>query len=237
MALTDKAIVNAKPRLKPYKLSDEKGLFLLISPVQRSGPAKASKLWRFKYRFDGKEKLLALGSYPETPLAEARKRRDAARELVAKSIDPSDERKRERRELSQRNSNRFEAVAREYVDAYSNRWSQAYKRDVLHRLSTNIFPYLGNRPIAAIDAPELLEVLRKMEARGAHDLARRMKQLSGQVFRYGVATSRCSRDPSADLNGALTPPSWFVIWTIPWRESVRPPLHELPNRTRLNLRP
>ncbi len=83
MALTDKAIVNAKPGLKPYKLSDEKGLFLLISPVQRNRPAKASKLWRFKYRFGGKEKLLALGSYPETPLAEARKRRDAARELAA----------------------------------------------------------------------------------------------------------------------------------------------------------
>jgi integrase len=206
MALTDKAIVNAKPGLKPYKLSDEKGLFLLISPVQRSGPPKASKLWRFKYRIGGKEKLLALGAYPETTLAEARKRRDAARELVAKSIDPSEERKRERREMSQRSSNSFEAIAREYVEAYANRWSAPYKRDVLHRLNTNIFPYLANRPIAAIDALELLDVLRKMEARGAHDLARRMKQLCGQIFRYGVATGRCSRDPSADLKGALTPP-------------------------------
>ncbi len=206
MALTDKTVASAKTGEKPYKLSDEKGLFLLISPIQRNGARKASKLWRFKYRFGGKEKLLAFGAYPEVSLAEARKRRDRARELVAKEVDPSEERRRERRVLSQKASNSFEAVAREFVDAYANRWSAVYKNDVLHRLSVNIFPYIGNRPISAIEAPELLEVLRKMEGRGALDLARKMKQLCGQVFRYGLATSRCSRDPSADLKGALTPP-------------------------------
>ena len=206
MPLTDKAISNAKPREKAFKLSDEKGLFLLVSPVRRGGADGASKLWRFKYRFGGKEKLLALGSYPELSLADARKRRDHARELVANGKDPSEARKRDRRENQRRAANSFEAVARDYVEAYSNRWSAPYTRDVLHRLNANIFPDLADRPIAEIEAPELLDVLRKMEARGAHDLAHRMQQLCGQVFRYGIATGRCSRDPAADLKGALTPP-------------------------------
>jgi integrase len=206
MPLTDKAIGAAKARDRAFKLADEKGLFLLVSPVRRGPEGRASKLWRFKYRFGGKEKLLALGSYPEISLAEARRRRDVAREQVASGKDPSETRKRDRRESKRRSANSFEAVAKDYVDAYSNRWSQAYARDVLHRLISNIFPDLGGRPIAEIEAPELLEVLRKMEARGAHDLAHRMQQLCGQVFRFGVATGRCSRDPAADLKGALTPP-------------------------------
>jgi len=206
MPLTDMAVNKAKAREKPFKLTDEKGLFLLVSSVRRVGLKKASKLWRFKYRFDGKEKLLALGSYPELSLADARQKRDLARELVARNIDPSEARKREKRESDRRSANGFEAVAREYVEAYSNRWSASYTRDVLHRLSMYVFPDLSNRPIADIEAPDLLDVLRKMESRGAHDLAHRMQQLCGQVFRYGIATGRCSRDPAADLRGALTPP-------------------------------
>jgi integrase len=205
MPLTDKAISSAKPREKAFKLSDEKGLYLLITPSRLGRANGASELWRFKYRFGGKEKLLALGSYPEVSLAEARKRRDSARDLVAGGLDPSVERKREKHEINRRSANSFETVARDYAEAYANRWSVPYTRDVVHRLETNIFPFLAKRPIADIEAPELLEVLRKMEARGAYDLAHRMQQLFGQVFRYGIATGRCSRDPAADLKGALTP--------------------------------
>src|SRR5208337_826665 len=175
MPLTDKAISCAKPREKPSKLSDGKGLYLLITPSRQGRANGASKLWRFKYRFGGKEKLLALGSYPEISLAGARKRRDSAREMVAAGLDPSEERKREKRETSRRSANSFETIARDYAAAYANRWSAPYTRDVLHRLEANIFPYLSQRPIAGIEAPELLEVLRKMEARGAHDLAHRMQ--------------------------------------------------------------
>ncbi|MGA7324699.1 MAG: integrase arm-type DNA-binding domain-containing protein [Rhodomicrobium sp.] len=205
MPLSDTTIMKAKPAEKPYKLTDERGLFLLVSPVQRSEAKKASKLWRLRYRFAGKEKLLALGSYPEISLAEARKRRDIAREMLARQIDPGEARKKEKREGEKRAANSFKAVAEKYVNAYSNRWSSSYTRDVRHRLTIYVFPDLGERPIAEIEAPELLDVLRKIECRGTYDILHRMHRLCGQVFRYGVANGLCGRDPAADLRGALTP--------------------------------
>lgn len=196
--LTDTAIRKTKAGEKPQKLSDEKGLFLLVTPT-------GGKLWRMKYRFAGKEKLLALGSYPDVTLAEARDRRDQARKLLAEGTDPSETRKAEKRARLLAAENSFEAVAREWQAKQVHTWTPKHADDVLRRLEANIFPALGYRPIAEIDAPELLAAVRKIEARGAYDLAHRVLAVCGQVFRYGVATGRCPRDPSGDLRGALAP--------------------------------
>lgn len=196
--LSDTAIRKAKPGEKPVKLTDEKGLFLLVMPA-------GGKLWRFRYRFDGKEKLLALGAYPDVTLAQARDRRDQARKLLAGGVDPGESRKAERQARLLAAANSFEAVAREWHGKQVHTWKPKHADDVLRRLEANIFPHLGHRPIGDIDAPELLATVRKIEARGAHDLAHRVLAVAGQVFRYGVATGRCRRDPAADLRGALTP--------------------------------
>lgn len=198
MSLTDIAIKNAKPREKPYKVSDEKGMYLEVRPND-------SYWWRLKYRFGGKEKLLSLGTYPEVTLKEARWKCDAARLLLREGKDPSAERKAEKRTQRLHSQNAFELVAREYIEKYANRWGKSHRHYVQRRLEANIFPDLGNRALAEIEAPELLDVIRKMEARGAHDLAHRVMQVCSQVFRYGIATGRCARDPAADLRGALTP--------------------------------
>jgi integrase len=198
MALTESTLKNAKPAEKAYKLADGLGMFLLIKP-------NGSRLWRLKYRFAGKEKLLALGSYPEVSLKRAREHRDAARQLLKEGKDPAMERKTARRAVKLNAENAFEQVAREFVQQQKARWSKAHAADVLHRLEIYIFPDLGSRPIANISALELLDVIRKLEARGATDLSHRMLQTCGQVFRYGVVTGRCAKDVAADLRGALVP--------------------------------
>jgi integrase len=198
MPLTDTAVRNAKPDKAPYKLSDSGGLYLLVTP-------NGGKWWRLKYRFAGKEKLLSLGVFDDVSLKKARKRRDDARGLLADGIDPSAHRQAEKREAAIREANRFEAVGREWHAKYANGWTAKHADDVRRRLESNLFPDLGARPIAEIDAPELLAAVRKVESRGAYDLAHRMLGVAGQVFRYAVATGRCRRDPSGDLRGALTP--------------------------------
>jgi integrase len=196
--LTDPDIRNAKSREKPYKLADGGGLFLLVN-------ANGSKYWRMKYRYAGKEKLLALGVYPDVTLKQARKKREDARRKLDESIDPGELRKVEAREKKLAAVNSFETVAREWYAKQLHTWVKTHSTDVLRRLEGNIFPAIGPRPIAKIDAPELLATVRKIEARGAYDLAHRVLAVCGQVFRYGIATGRCSRDISADLRGALTP--------------------------------
>lgn len=173
-------------------------MFLLVKP-------NGSRLWRLKYRFAGKEKLLALGSYPEVSLKRAREYRDAARQLLKEGKDPTVERKTAKREVRLSAENAFEQVAREFVQRQKARWSKAHAADVLHRLEIYIFADLGARPIASITALELLDVIRKLEVRGATDLSHRMLQTCGQVFRYGVVTGRCVKDVVADLRGALVP--------------------------------
>lgn len=184
---------------KLVKLSDGDGLYLWVYEDGR-------KYWRLRFWVDGKEKSLSLGVYPTTTLKEARRRRDEARRKQRdEGVDPGEERKLEklRRQLNKENS--LEAVAREWYGKQEHTWVKHHAQDVLRRLEKNIFPDLGRYPIGEIEAPELLATMRKIEARGSHDLAHRALSMCGQIFRYGIATGRCKRDIAADLRGALTP--------------------------------
>ncbi len=198
MALTDSAARNAKPSGKPFKLADEKGLFLLVHP-------RGSKYWRLKYRFAGKEKVLALGVYPEVRLAEARNRRDQARKILAEGRDPGADKRLSKHAATQAHESCFEAIAREWFAKYSPGWAATHSDKIIRRLERDIFPWIGARPIGEIRPAELLTVLRRIESRGALETAHRAHQNCGQVFRYAVATGRTERDPSHDLRGALPP--------------------------------
>lgn len=164
---------------------------------------RGGKWWRLKYRFGGKEKRLSLGVYPDVGLKEARDRRDEACKLLAKGVDPSIERKVQKAATIERAANSFEAVAREWFARQAPGWAASHSDKIMGRLEKDVFPWLGGRPIAEIKAPEVLAVLRRVEARGALDTAHRVHQNCGQVFRYAVATGRAERDISSDLRGAL----------------------------------
>jgi integrase len=163
------------------------------------------KLWRLKYRFNSKEKLLAFGAYPDVRLARAREKRDEARRLLAEGIDPGENRKIQKAAKTERSANSFEVVAREWFAKFKPGWAPTHSEKIIKRLENDLFPWLGNRPIAEITAPELLTCLRRIEGRGALDTAHRAHQNCGQVFRYAVQTGRTVRDPSSDLRGALPP--------------------------------
>jgi integrase len=197
--LSEIAIRSAKPREKPYKLTDGGGLYVLVNP-------DGSKYWRLKYRFGGKEKLLSLGVYPEVRGAEAREQRDQAKRLLKAGSDPSRVRKAQKRAALLSATNTFEAIAREWVESKRNRWTPEHADRVLSSLEEEIFPDLGARPIIEIAAPELLATLRKIESRGALETAKRVLQRSHAVFLYAIATGRCERSPAADLRGALKTP-------------------------------
>lgn len=196
MKLTNTACKSAKPTARPYKRFDGGGLYLEVMP-------NGNKLWRLKYRFLGKEKRISLGAYPLVTLAEAREGREKAKKLLAQDIDPSTAKQDRRREVIRNAENTFQAVAIEWHENQSGRWSEDYTQNILHRLEADIFPHIGHRPIAKITPPELLECLRKIEKRGALELAGRAKQTCGQVFRFGIQTGKCDRDAAADLRGAL----------------------------------
>jgi integrase len=198
MPLTDTAIKNAKPGTKPLKLSDEKGLFLLLSPA-------GGKWWRLKYRFGGKEKLLSMGTYPEVSLKDARQRRDDARKLLADGVDPSANKKAVKAAQGERAANSFETVAREWFDKHAPNWKENHSSKIIRRLEVDIFPWLGARPVGEIAAPDLLAAIRRIESRGALETAHRALANCGQVFRYAVATGRAQRDTAADLRGSLPP--------------------------------
>lgn len=197
MSLTDVIVKNAKPEKAQYKLFDEKGLLLLVIPT-------GGKYWRMKYRFDGKEKLLSFGIYPETSLKAAREKRDDARKQIKNGIDPSQEKKLAKLTRLVNAENSFENVAREWHEKQKQRYTPKHSKTVLRRLETDIFPLLGSRPVNKITAAELLVTIQKIEKRGAVDLSHRMMQTSGQIFRYAIATARAERDISVDLRGALT---------------------------------
>lgn len=198
MALTATEVKQAKPKEKAYKLADGAGLFLLVNP-------KGAKYWRYKYRYAGKEKMLALGVYPEVSLKLAREKHQDARQRLSKGIDPSELRKVEKLTRHIATADSFEAVALEWFNQLMPEKSKSYHDRTERILRKDLFPVLGNRPIKSITSPELLASLRRIEARGANDIAHRAKQTAGQIFRYAVATGRAERDPSSDLKGALKP--------------------------------
>ena len=198
MSLTNTAIRNVKAGKKALKLFDDRGLYLEVSPA-------GGKWWRLKYRFGGKEKRLSLGIYPDVALKDARGRRDDARKLIADGIDPSEYRKATKAAQTDRNANSFELITREWFTKYSPNWAPNHGTRLVRLFERDIFPWLGSKPISEITAPDLLGVLRRIEARGALDTAHRALGNCGQVFRYSVATGRCQRDPSSDLRGALPP--------------------------------
>lgn len=180
------------------KIHDGDGLYLWVYLDGR-------KYWRMRYWQAGKEKSLSIGVYPGVTLGDARKKREELRKQLQSDLDPSAERKATnlRKQLSAENS--FEAVALEWYNKQLHTWVQHHADDVRRRLKKDAFPTIGQRPISEIEAPELLLMIRKIEARGAYDLSHRVLQVCGQVFRYGIATGRCKRDLSTDLRGALTP--------------------------------
>lgn len=199
MKLTALSVKEAKPAQKPYKLSDGGGLFLLVNP-------NGKMYWRYKYRFTGKEKLLALGVYPAVSLKEARAKHRDAKELLSNDIDPSAQRKAIKLARSEATKNNFKVIGLEWFAKQKPTWTENHWSKVERMMVRDLFPYLGDRPVNDITPPELLSVLRKIESRGALESAKRTKQIAGQIFRYGVATGRCERDPSQDLAGALAPP-------------------------------
>lgn len=199
MPLTNTAIANAKPASKPFKLYDESGLFLQVTP-------SGGKWWRFKYRFDAKEKLLSLGTYPEISLKSAREKRDKARSLIAEGIDPSVNRKASKESKSNSLSNSFEVVAREFIAMHMTTLSASHRERVLRRFELYLFPWLGGKPIADITAPELLACIKRVQDQNKLETAHRILQAAGQVFRYAVQTGRAIRDITADLKGALPAP-------------------------------
>lgn len=195
MALTDTAIKKLKPGEKPVKVSDERGLYLLINPT-------GSKLWRWKYRFDGKEKVMPIGQYPDVSLAQARDAREDARKLLATGADPMAQRKAQKvaRRLTTENS--FAAVAALWYESWKAARSDSHTVYVWRRLEADVFPAIGGRPIAEIEAPELVAMMKKIEKRGALDIAKRALQTCGQVFRYAIAHGKASRNPAADIRPA-----------------------------------
>ncbi|EHQ1177117.1 tyrosine-type recombinase/integrase [Escherichia coli] len=196
MPLNDMQIRRAKPEDKAYTLGDGQGLSLLIEP-------NGSKSWRFRYRFAGKPKMISLGVYPTITLADARSRRDDARKLVAEGKNPSEVRKEQKIALQTESESAFEKIATEWHQMKSAKWSEGYASDIMEAFQNDIFPYVGTRPVGEIKPLELLNVLRKIEKRGALEKMRKVRQRCSEVFRYAIATGRAEFNPAADLSSAL----------------------------------
>ncbi|QFY43969.1 tyrosine-type recombinase/integrase [Candidatus Methylospira mobilis] len=194
--LSDIQVRKAKPQEKPFKLADERGLYLLVNP-------NGAKLWRMNYRFTGKQKTLALGVYPDVSLSDARTKRDEARQLMAQGIDPSAQRKSAKAATAERAANSFEVIAREWLESQRSKWDTGTHEKIQARLESNLFPYLGVRPIAEITAPEQLTALRRVAERGANHTAARLRSDVSRIFRFAIATGRADRDHARDITGAL----------------------------------
>ena len=183
---------------KTLRLYDGRGLYIEFSP-------SGGRWWRLKYRFKGKEKRISLGVYPDTGIKEARDKREAARQQIAAGMDPGQQRKAERQTLTEQTQNTFEAIVREWFAMVSPTWVKSHSGKIIRRLEREVFPWLGSKPIKEVTAPELLAVLRRIEARGFNETAHRTMQHCGCAFRYAIATGRAERDPTRDLAGALAP--------------------------------
>ena len=196
--LTDSAIKAAKPKEKPYKLTDGQGLYLDIKPT-------GSKLWRLKYRFAGQEKTpLSLGAYPDLSLVKARQRRTEARELLADGIDPGEQKKADR-QAHKVTGMTFEALAREWYAYTSPRWAESTARKSRLYLENDIIPIIGARPVKAITRPELVDLVRKVEARGTLNAAGKIRQWLGQIYRFGLACGVVDNNPATDLDVVAAP--------------------------------
>lgn len=204
MPLTDTSIRNAKPGItpagkattKPYKLYDAGGLYLEVAPA-------GGKWWRLKYRYDGKEKRLSLGVYPDVSLKDARDKHAEARKLLAKDIDPGVNRKAQKAAKDERAANSFETIAREWLSVASTKRTPSHAARILQRLEADAFPWLGGKPIAEITSRDILDVCKRVANRGALDTAHRIKNYCGQAIRYAIQTDRAERDPTGDLREAL----------------------------------
>jgi integrase len=196
MKLNARQVDTAKPKDKPYKLADGGGLYLLVNP-------NGARYWRLKYRVAGKEKLLALGVYPDVTLADARAKRDEAKRGITGGIDPSEAKREEKiaRELNVRNT--FQEIACEWHSSKLYKWSEGYASDIMEAFNKDVFPYIGKKPISEIKPLELLNVLRRMEGRGATEKAKKVRQRCGEVFRYAIVTGRAEYNPAPDLTSAM----------------------------------
>jgi len=217
--LSEVKIRTTKPGKNPYKLFDGGGLFLLVTP-------SGGKLWNFKYRFDNKEKKLALGPYPAISLLDARQRRDEARRQIVRNIDPGAVRKAQKQAKTEEIET-FEVIGREWHTKFTQTWTPGHATTIMGRLERDLFPWIGNYPINQIKAPELLATLRRVESRGALESAHRIRTIAGQVFRYAIATGRAERDPAADLKGALPQPNKKHFAAITDSKEVAPLLRAL----------
>ncbi|MBA3671863.1 MAG: integrase arm-type DNA-binding domain-containing protein [Gemmatimonadaceae bacterium] len=208
--LTDLKCRTAKPKAKPYRLFDGGGLYLEVAP-------SGGKWWRLKYRIGGREKRISLGVYGDVSLKAARAKRDEQRKVLATGVDPSNVKKALRIASAAGSDDSFEVVAREWLKKYAARWTEDYRDEILGRLELNVFPWLGAKCVRDISAPEVLATLRRIEERGANETAHRVRQISSQVFRYGIATGRTDRDVAANLRGALVPvtPTHLAALTKP----------------------
>ncbi|MDE2259144.1 MAG: integrase arm-type DNA-binding domain-containing protein, partial [Betaproteobacteria bacterium] len=199
--LSDKAIQAAKPKEKMYKISDGDGLALIVQPTGK-------KLWWLRYRFGGKEKTYSLGPYPLIGLKDARDRAFEARKMVVNDIDPSKARQASRAaqiETAKAATETVEAISREWFQKFSPQWVESHADRIIRRLERDVFPYIGKQEIKSVTPLQLLEVLRRVESRGAVETTHRVLQNCGQVWRYAVATGRVERDISGDLKGAIPP--------------------------------
>jgi integrase len=199
MKLTATECKNAKPKDKPYKLADGGGMFLLVQP-------NGARYWRLKYRYANKEKLLALGVFPEVSLSEARQKRDAARKVLDVGEDPSNVKREKKRQTIEKSEQTFERVAREWHQKSSAKWTTGYATKIMDSLEQNAFPSIGRRPIADISAKEMLDMLSKVEARGALETASRVKQRCSAVFNYAITRLLTTNNPILPLRGSFQAP-------------------------------
>lgn len=200
--LTDKEIQAAKPKDKPYRLADGDALYLEVSP-------SGGKLWRLRYRFEGKEKMLALGKYPETKGKEARQLAGKARQVIHEGRDPAAERKAEKERKRIAADNSFEAVARSWMERVAPSLVELTRKKHADHLERDVFPWIGSRPISSIAATDMISIIRRIEGRGAMEIAKRAHNLCGRIFRFAVAHGLCERDPTRDieLRDVLPPPN------------------------------
>lgn len=196
--LSDMKIRRARPKSAQYSLFDGEGLYLLVMPYGR-------KLWRFKYRFEDKERLLSFGKYPEVSLDDAREKRLEARKAITSGADPGAARKAKKAEETKAKET-VESIALEWFRKFRPTWTPGHAKTILSRLRRDVFPWIGSRPINEIKAPEVLALLRRVESRGALESAHRIRSIINQVMRYAVVTGRAEQNPVGDLKGAISQP-------------------------------